>query len=158
MLSLIAQKLGIEVISRETLKKYSQDNGLDFNENKPWGAYFNLHEESACLVEINDKEYPAFNFKEKVIMVNSGHLLSLHTHTLHSEVLKALTDGVCLNLGPNIDKLEKIHLPKGAEIVIEKGFFHQLLNDSNHEIIVFEKQEGICAEEDIIRYNDPYKQ
>lgn len=156
MIKLMAKKLGIAELSREELKKYCSTNKLDFDDAKPWGAYFNTLESGPCDCVVDDKKYQAFGLKEKVMFVLPGHLLSLQTHKFRSEIWQALTEGVCLMLGPSIDKISKICIPKGAEIEIPKGWFHQLLNDSSHEIAVFEKQIGICFEEDIERHNDPY--
>lgn len=144
------------LLNKKKLKKQALEKGLDYNENKPWGCYYNIKEENFREIERKGKKHNAPSLKEKVIFVNSGFELSVQTHKQRDETWKALTNGVTLMLGSTLNNMKEITLKKGEKVFVPKNYFHQLFNKNNNEIAVWERQTGICFEEDIERFNDPY--
>lgn len=145
------------ITDKKLLKENCINKGLDYNENKPWGSYYNLDESSDTkTIEAKGKTLTVPVQKEKLIFVNSGAELSIQKHEYRSEIWKALTNGVKLKLGSAPDNMQIVELAKDEEVNIAIAQWHQLFNDSEHEIIVHEIQQGACDEDDIERYNDKY--
>jgi mannose-6-phosphate isomerase-like protein (cupin superfamily) len=145
-------------LNKEELKKKCEEKNLDYNEQKPWGSYYNLYESTNIkTIQTNGKKVKGPTEKVKLIFVNPHEELSMQKHFLRSEIWRAETDGVKLKLGPSLDKLAIIKLKPNEEIEIPKEAWHQLFNDTDKEIIIHEIQLGICNEDDIIRHKDKYK-
>jgi mannose-6-phosphate isomerase-like protein (cupin superfamily) len=90
-------------------------------------------------------------FAEKEITVNAGQILSLQSHktrretwTVKSGVLTVVQDDKVITLTAG----QSIHMPLGS--------IHCMANTGTEPCVVYEKQEGVCREEDITRYVDAY--
>ncbi len=112
------------------------------SDTRPWGHYV----VTGVGIEAGDREYC-----EKRITVQPGKILSLQSHTLRAElwrveegVLTVILDG------------QRITLRAGESIDIPLRGIHCMANLDNAPCTVYEKQTGICREEDIIRYLDAY--
>ena len=112
------------------------------SDERPWGSY---------TVTAIGKTDSGDDFCEKEITVNPGQKLSLQSHQFRREhwrvkegILTVIRDDEQLILGPD------------AEIDIPQGAVHCMANTGDTVCIVYERQEGICREDDITRYADPY--
>lgn len=111
-------------------------------ETRPWGHY-----------EVTDVGGTASGeeFCEKRIVVNPGQVLSLQSHDHRRETWR-VTKGTLTVL---IDD-KRVELATGDEIHIPLGSLHCMANLGQGDCEVFERQEGICREEDIHRFADAY--
>jgi mannose-1-phosphate guanylyltransferase / mannose-6-phosphate isomerase len=112
------------------------------SDERPWGCYV------VTGLGLNDK---GEEYCEKEITVNPGKILSLQSHKLRRELwqVKKGTLTVVLN-----DR--KLTLKEGEKIEMPLGSIHCMANVESEPCVVYEKQEGVCREEDIIRYVDAY--
>lgn len=120
----------------------SSDYKVGDSDQRPWGTYI-----VTDVGIINDNE----NFCEKEITVKSGKILSLQSHKLRRElwiVKKGTLTVICDD--------KRITLKSGESVNIAIKTIHCMANLNNEECIVYERQEGICREDDIIRYIDAY--
>jgi len=107
-------------------------------ENRPWGRFDVLHDESY--------------FKSKIIKVEAGQKISYQSHAKRSEhwVIVKGEAVVVLN-----DK-EQL-LKQGEHIFIPQGTKHRVLNRTNAVLEFIEVQVGsYFGEDDIVRYQDEY--
>ena len=109
-------------------------------DERPWGFY----EVLGLGVTQNGEEYC-----EKKIVVKPKQALSLQRHQLRHEVwsvkkgtLTAIVDS----------KLHKIN--EGDNILIPLRSVHCMINLTNEEVVIFERQMGVCREEDNERLCD----
>ncbi|MDD9900888.1 MAG: phosphomannose isomerase type II C-terminal cupin domain [Alphaproteobacteria bacterium] len=112
------------------------------SDTRPWGSYV------VTRVGANDA---GEDVCEKDITVNSGQVLSLQSHDHRRELwrvekgeLTVLLDGVVSTL------------KEGQSIVVPVGSIHCMANKTSSPVVVCEVQEGLCREEDIVRYMDAY--
>lgn len=114
----------------------------DYDE-RPWGSY--------VVTGIGTTD-DGHEFCEKDITVKPGQVLSLQSHKKREEfwtVKDGILDIVCDD--------ERLTLKAGDSIHIPKGAVHCMANvQSNQPCVVFERQVGICREDDIVRYLDAY--
>lgn len=108
---------------------------------RPWGEY------QVTAVGTNDND----EFCEKCITVAPYNVLSLQSHEMRRETWGVLQGVLTVILN---DRL--LTLRAGEEIFIPQGSIHAMANLSGQPCRVFERQEGICREEDIKRYLDAY--
>ena len=120
----------------------SSDYKQGDSDYRPWGGY---------VVTAIGKTETGEDFCEKDITVNPGCKLSLQSHALRREhwsvkegTLTTIRDDQCVILN------------QGEEISIPKGAIHCMANTGDVPCIVHERQEGICREDDIVRYADSY--
>ncbi len=90
-------------------------------------------------------------FCEKEITVNPGQILSLQSHNFRGEKWTVLEGELIVVLDG-----ERYDLKEGESIVIPLRAIHCMANGSNKPCVVYEKQLGLCSEDDIIRYVDMY--
>ena len=105
---------------------------------RPWGYYQNI--------------WISSHGKSKVICINKDSELSLQKHNLREEHWVVLK-------GNGIAKVEdaEIKLSPGRYIHISKTARHQIINNTESQLIISELQLGdYCGEDDIIRYQDKY--
>lgn len=100
---------------------------------KPWGYYTILYETE--------------HSKTKLLCVKPHKSLSLQTHELRSEHWCVVQGIAEVFNGENI-----INIATGYYVYIPVGQKHQLINNTDFELLVIEVQHGICDENDIIRY------
>ncbi|MEK6628595.1 MAG: mannose-1-phosphate guanylyltransferase/mannose-6-phosphate isomerase [Bdellovibrionota bacterium] len=107
-------------------------------ENRPWGRFEVLHDESY--------------FKSKIIHVEAGQRISYQSHSRRAEhwILVKGEAIVILN--------DKEHILKqGEHIFIPQGAKHRILNRTNSIVEFIEVQVGsYFGEDDIVRYQDEY--
>ena len=108
---------------------------------RPWGSYI--------VTGVGQNENG--EYCDKDITIHAGQVLSLQSHKLRREtwtvvegVLTVLVDGQRLELQPG----QTVHIPKGS--------IHCMAALGKTQCVVQERQEGVCREEDIIRYVDAY--
>lgn len=110
-------------------------------DQRPWGEY-----EVTAVGMDGEEEYC-----EKSITVNPANILSLQSHDLRRETWSVKSGELTVVLNENV-----ITLKAGQDIFIPCGSIHAMANLADAPCIVFERQEGICREEDIKRYLDAY--
>lgn len=111
-------------------------------DERPWGCY------EVTGVGLNEK---GEEFCEKKITVNPGQILSLQSHNLRRELWIVKSGDLTVQVD---DSVYILHPEKSAHI--PRGAIHCMANLGSEPCVVYEKQEGICREEDIIRYLDAY--
>ena len=110
-----------------------------YNEKRPWGEFFVLHDEP--------------KYKIKRIEVNPGHRLSYQYHKKRSETWVIVNGTPLITL----DGIKKKY-SNGDTILIPQGIKHRIENKSNKKIIFIEIQTGsYFGEDDIVRLEDDYK-
>ncbi len=113
----------------------------DFD-TRPWGSY----------VVTNVGETPLHEeFCEKEITVLPGKILSLQSHEHRRETWRVISGTLTVVLDDR-----KVVLNAGESLFIPLHAIHAMANTSTEPCVVFERQEGLCREEDIIRYSDAY--
>ncbi|HOO50578.1 MAG TPA: phosphomannose isomerase type II C-terminal cupin domain [Alphaproteobacteria bacterium] len=122
---------------RSILQAYS----IGDRDARPWGTY------EVTDVGTSDKG----EFCEKLIIVSPANILSLQSHDMREETWRVVEGTLTVILNERV-----ITLQSGEEIFIPKGSIHAMANLSDAPCHVFERQEGICREEDIHRYMDMY--
>lgn len=106
---------------------------------RKWGYYRVLHADG-----------PATKVKE--LIVKAGKSLSLQKHNKRSEYWIVSYGVGKVLIGDNSSSLHENKLNLHTSVVIHKGQWHQLINDSSDELRIVEIQYGSnCIEEDIIR-------
>ncbi len=109
---------------------------------RPWGGY---------TVTNTGTNENGEEFCEKRITVNPRRILSLQSHVHRREywrvergVLDVVLDG------------QHYSLVAGNDIQVPLGSIHCMANTGIVPCVVYERQEGLCREDDIIRYADAY--
>lgn len=107
-------------------------------ENRPWGRFEILHDESY--------------FKSKIIRVEPGQKLSYQSHAHRAEHWVMVKGDAVVVLD------DKEHLVKqGEHIFIPQGAKHRVLNNTSTAVEFIEVQVGTYfGEDDIVRYQDDY--
>ncbi len=113
----------------------------DFD-TRPWGSYVVTN---IGTTELNEE------FCEKEITVLPGKILSLQSHRQRRETWRVISGTLTVVLDDR-----KVVLRQGESLFIPLGAIHAMANTSDQNCVVYEKQEGVCREEDIIRYSDAY--
>lgn len=111
------------------------------HDTRPWGEY----EVTAVGMDGTDE------YCEKCITVQPNNILSLQSHNLRRETWKVTEGELTVILEDKV-----ITLKAGEDIFVPMGSIHAMANLSDAPCTVFERQEGICREDDIIRYLDAY--
>lgn len=111
-------------------------------EERPWGEWKIVHEESAGTV--------------KVLTVNPGAMLSLQSHSRRGEFWVPLSSGLVAytrnDAGTQGGKLLRSH----EVFMVGAGVIHRLINPTERVISVVEIISGFYDEQDIKRYHDAY--
>ena len=125
-------------VQAPVLKRY----GVGDYDIRPWGEYL------VTAVQLNEKSE---GFIEKRIIIRSGRIISLQSHTYRREVWT-------INQGSLIVILnEKRHeLKAGDRLEIPMGAIHCAANMGLADCVLHERQEGQCFEGDIMRHMDAY--
>jgi mannose-6-phosphate isomerase len=127
------------VIPASTMTEYKVGD----SDQRPWGHYV------VTAVGVNEK---GEEYCDKEITVLPGQVLSLQSHELRRETWKVLRGTLTVLLDG-----ESIEMIEGEEIHIPEKSIHCMANLSDdRDCVVFERQEGLCREEDIKRYIDAY--
>lgn len=111
-------------------------------DDRPWGCY---------EVVAVGKTQAGEDYCEKKITVLPGQILSLQSHDLRREVWRVLEGELTVVLNDR-----HLTLGQGEEVRVPQRSFHAMGNLGSFPCIVFERQEGLCREEDIRRYLDAY--
>ncbi len=111
-------------------------------DTRPWGEY----EVTAVGITESGEEYC-----EKKITVSPRQILSLQSHEMRRELWRVTSGELTVVLNDELHTLKA-----GEEIKVPLGSIHAMANMSDIPVVVFERQEGICREEDIKRYLDAY--
>lgn len=90
-------------------------------------------------------------FCEKEITVNPGQILSLQSHNFRGEKWSVIEGELIVILDGR-----RYDLKEGESIVIPLKSIHAMANGGDKPCVVYEKQMGLCSEDDIIRYVDMY--
>lgn len=112
------------------------------SDKRPWGSYV------VTAVWTNDKGEEVC---EKDITVEPGKILSLQSHKFRRENWKVTQGTLTVVLDDR-----RIELQAGENIDIPLEAIHCMANLKDAPCVVHEIQEGLCREEDIIRYVDSY--
>lgn len=111
-------------------------------ETRPWGEY---------VVTATSLLDGGKDFCEKIITVMPGKILSLQSHDKRAEVWRVEEGKLTVILDGKLFSLQE-----GESIDIPLKAIHCMANMTDKPCKVCEKQEGICREEDIVRYIDAY--
>lgn len=111
-------------------------------DTRPWGSYVVTNVGTTATGE---------EFCEKEITVLPGKILSLQSHEQRRELWRVVSGTLTIV----VDEQKKI-LNIGDDIYIAQGSIHAMANTSDAPCVVFERQEGVCREDDIKRYIDAY--
>jgi mannose-6-phosphate isomerase-like protein (cupin superfamily) len=109
---------------------------------RPWGHY---------LVTGVGIDIPGQEFCEKEISIKPGQILSLQSHRLRQE-----TWTVMIGCATVILDGERKTLNQGDKMDIPSSAIHAIANLAQVPCIVYEIQQGVCRENDIIRYCNAY--
>lgn len=110
-------------------------------EQRPWGEYRILHDETAR------------GFQIKRIVIHPGHRLSLQSHEHRSEIWTVVSGRGEVTLD---DK--KVSLCIGDTVKIAQGQKHRMSNPGDKDLIFIEVQLGeYLGEDDIRRFEDDYQ-
>ncbi len=135
------QVMLIEDIKHKLTDDFSKFDNISLNHNiynRPWGFY-----KSTVL---------ASNVQAKIIGVFANSELSLQEHKKREEHWVIIKGSGKMILGES-----EISVYPGKYIYIPKGCKHQIINNSDENIIFSEVQLGeYFGEDDIIRYSDKY--
>jgi mannose-6-phosphate isomerase len=112
------------------------------SDERPWGKY---------VVIDAGKSKQGEEYCEKIITIKAGQILSLQSHNHRREHWKVIKGALVVILNG-----KRLELNAGDSIDIPLNGVHAMANVSVLECQVHERQEGICREEDIIRYVDTY--
>lgn len=112
---------------------------------KPWGYYEDLYRHQDVVL--------------KRITIAPGEQLSYQTHQQRQEFWKVQsgTGKVRTSDADNplaswrVDTMEP-----GVTFIIPNGLAHQIINDGETDLVIYETQVGLCDENDIERIEDPY--
>jgi len=104
---------------------------------KPWGCYTDYYRTDSVVF--------------KRIIVNPGEELSYQQHHKREEFWYVKSGNGTLRLNSS-----KWSVSPGMYFHIKKNEAHQLINNGDEKIIIFEMQFGVCLEEDITRLEDKY--
>ena len=108
------------------------------SEERPWGRFFVLHDET--------------NYKLKRIEIESGARLSYQYHQKRSEAW-TIVQGIGTITLDGVEKDYSI----GETILIPKGMKHRIENKGNEKVVFIEVQTGTYfGEDDIVRIEDDY--
>ena len=121
----------------------SSDYTIGDFDRRPWGSY---------AVTGVGRTDDGQDYCEKEIIVAPGKILSLQSHK-HRQEFWSVQEG---SLTVICDSERKV-LEKGQSISIPTGAIHCMANLGSAPCVVTERQEGICREDDIIRYIDAYE-
>ncbi len=110
-----------------------------YKENRPWGSFEILFEESGLKV--------------KRITVHPGQRLSLQSHEQRQETWTLLSGRAEVELDNGVI----IWLPRQSVFIPSKAR-HRVKNTGNEPVVFVEIQEGAyLGEDDIVRYQDDYQ-
>ncbi|MCB1529595.1 MAG: phosphomannose isomerase type II C-terminal cupin domain [Rhodospirillales bacterium] len=112
------------------------------SDTRPWGKY--------VVTNVGVTE-SGEDFCEKEITVHPGELLSLQSHELRREHWRVKEGTLTV-----IRDRKRITLEAGQDIEIAVRSIHCMANLGEVACVVHERQEGICREDDIVRYRDAY--
>lgn len=105
---------------------------------KPWGRYTDLFRSGDLVL--------------KVIEIDSGEMTSYQEHSQRSE-----TWYVKSGLGVARINDREYPLTPGEKLSVWITDKHQMVNTGSGPLVIYEMQNGVCDESDIVRYNDPYQ-
>ena len=111
-------------------------------QQRPWGHY--------KVVDLGVDENGE-SYCKKEITVQPGHILSLQSHN-HRREQWTVKSGILLVVLED----QRHVLTAGQSINIPLKAIHCMANGGVEDCIVYEKQIGLCCEDDIIRYVDAY--
>lgn len=111
-------------------------------DTRPWGKY--------VVTGVGTNEFNE-EYCEKQITVNPNQVLSLQSHDLRRELWRVEQGILTVILNDR-----RIDLKAGQSIEIPLYSIHAMANLGSVPVVVYEKQQGICREEDIRRYVDAY--
>ncbi|MCB1721392.1 MAG: phosphomannose isomerase type II C-terminal cupin domain [Rhodospirillales bacterium] len=112
------------------------------SDTRPWGSYV-----VTGVGPLKDGS----EYCEKTITLMPGKILSLQSHELRTELWRVEEGTLTVVLNR-----QRLTLNAGDTLNIPLRSVHCMANLTGYPCKVYEKQTGICREEDIIRYVDAY--
>lgn len=117
---------------------------------KPWGYYEDYYRDDVCVF--------------KRIVVKPGQALSYQVHEHRNEVWFIAAGEATVKISPfddesALDNYTMSKLSHGEYILVQRGTCHQILNNGDNDLHIFEMQfspDNICSEDDIRRLDDPH--
>ena len=113
--------------------------GYTFPIKKPWGEYIDYFRSDTVVF--------------KKIVVNPGEEISYQMHHKRSEFWDVI-EGTGLLRWNNLNNWK---VAPGFTIEIRKNDAHQLINNGDVDLVIYEMQFGECSEDDIVRMEDKYE-
>lgn len=111
--------------------------------DKPWGFYEDHTRQSDVVF--------------KTIVVSPGEELSYQYHEKREEFWYVASGLGQMRLTYGLQGMEnKFEVKKGDTIHIKPFDKHQVKNTSSEDLVIYEMQCGVCAEDDIVRIEDKY--
>ena len=114
---------------------------------KPWGSYIDYYRAEDCV------------FKQMII--KAGQSMSYQVHKERNEVWVVSNGTASIKTSVYGDDSALTNymmseLEEGEFILIQNESAHQIANNGDDDLIIYEMQFGNCSEEDIIRLHDPH--
>ena len=106
---------------------------------KPWGFYEDIFRSNEVVF--------------KRIVVSPGEEISYQRHSKRGEFWY-VTERTGYFRWNNVEKWK---VKQGFSVKINENDSHQLINNGNDDLVVYEMQYGKCEEDDIIRMEDKYE-
>lgn len=143
---LVAAKSADQDVKRavEALKESGRPEAISHaTTHRPWGSYRNIDSGDGYQV--------------KRITVAPGGRLSLQSHKHRAEHWTVISGSARVTRGPDMDRLDVMHLDADQSVDIPLGWIHRLENPGTEPLIIVEVQSGgYLGEDDIARYDDQY--
>jgi mannose-1-phosphate guanylyltransferase len=105
--------------------------------NTPWGQYTIIQEWS--------------RHKLKGLLLKAGECTSLQIHKLRRETWHIVKGRGTVIVGTEVREVEE-----GDVVEVPKDTPHRIIASDDEGLVIFEVQEGICKEADIVRLEDKY--
>lgn len=116
---------------------------------KPWGGYTDLFRCEKCVF--------------KMIFISPGCGISYQKHFERDEHWYIVSGSGWIKIAPPGDTERQLknysieETGEGEQITVPREYAHQLWNDGEEDLVLYEMQTGVCREDDIERLDDPYK-
>lgn len=114
---------------------------------KPWGLYKDHIRTDDVVI--------------KTLVIKPGHGISYQRHIMRAEFWYIVAGCGLLKISPDDtapkDNYFVERVVAGQSRTIDEGVAHQITNDGEEDLVIFEVQYGAPNERDIERIDDPYK-
>lgn len=106
--------------------------------DKPWGNYIDLFRSTSVVL--------------KILTIDPHEEISYQYHHKRTEFWY-----VQEGMGVLFRNETKELLTEGKGVIINKTERHQIKNESDKPLVIYEMQCGVCEEDDIVRISDKYE-